>query len=64
MDETPCDVVIGFKPDFRGKAYEEAQKLREEGLAVILDTTGKSKDELNEYAVNQGIVRALYVEGE
>ena len=64
MEETPCDVVIGFRQGFRGKAYEEAQKLRDEGLAVILDTTGKSKDELNEYAGKQGIGRALYVEGE
>ena len=64
MNETPCDVVIGFKNGFRGKAYEEAKKLRDEGLAVIIDTTGKSKDELNEYAGKQGIGRALYVEGE
>jgi ATP phosphoribosyltransferase regulatory subunit len=64
MDEKPCDAIIGFKDGFRGKAYEQAAKLREEGLSVILDTTGKSKDALNEYASNQGITKVLFVEGE
>lgn len=64
MEETPCDAIIGFKAGFRGKAYAEAEKLRSEGLSVILDTTGMSKEELNKYADNQGIGRALFVEGE
>lgn len=64
MEETPCDAIIGFKAGFRGKAYAEAEKLRSEGLSVILDTTGMSKEELNNYADNQGIGRALFVEGE
>ena len=64
MDEKPCDAIIGFKDGFRGKAYGQAAKLREEGLSVILDTTGKSKDALNEYAKKQGIVKVLFVEGE
>ena len=64
MDEKPCDAIIGFKDGFRGKAYGQAAKLREEGLSVILDTTGKSKDALNEYAKEQGIVKVLFVEGE
>lgn len=64
MEETPCDVIIGFKAGFRGKAYETAQKLRDEGKSVILDTTGMNKDALNEYAKDQGIGSALFVEGE
>jgi ATP phosphoribosyltransferase regulatory subunit len=64
MDEKPCDAIIGFKDGFRGKAYEQAAKLREEGQSVILDTTGKSKDALNEYAKKQGITKVLFVEGE
>ena len=63
MEETPCDAIIGFAAGFRGKAYEEAQKLREQGQSAILDTTAKSKTELEAYASAQGIKKVIYVDG-
>jgi hypothetical protein len=63
MEETPCDAIIGFAAGCRGKAYGEAQKLREQGQSAILDTTAKSKTELEAYASAQGIKKVIYVDG-
>ena len=64
MEEKPADAIVGYREGFRPQAYAMAEKLRDEGLAVILDTSGKSEEELDAYAGKLGIEQAVYVKEE
>lgn len=64
MDEKPADAIVGYKEGCRVQAFVVVEKLREEGLSAILDTTGMGSEALSEYAEKQGIERAVFVDGE
>ena len=64
MEDKPADAIVGFKKGCRVQAYAVVEKLREEGLSAILDTTGMGSEELSEYANKQGIESAVFVDGE
>ncbi|MCR5275518.1 MAG: ATP phosphoribosyltransferase regulatory subunit [Clostridiales bacterium] len=60
MEEKPVDAIIGFELGQRGKAYAEAERLRSEGLSVILATDGMTKADIEAYAKSNGVGRAVY----
>ena len=64
MEETPADTIVGYGKGGRAEAYSTAQKLREAGKAVMIDTTGKDEAALKAYADKLGITNAVYVKGE
>lgn len=64
MDEKPVDAVVGYEAGRRAEAYKIVNKLREEGTSAMIDTTGKSHSELNEYAAKLGITKVVFVNGE
>jgi len=60
----PADAVIGYKEEARSEAVRLASSMRLEGSCVILDTEGRSAEELDSYAERLGIMTAIYVDGE
>lgn len=64
MTDRPADAIVGYKEGYRAYAFAVAQKMRDEGLTVIIDTTGMDKDRLSSYAGTCGIENAVYVEEE
>jgi ATP phosphoribosyltransferase regulatory subunit len=55
-----AQVIVGG--DF-AIAAATAETLRSEGTAAVLDTTGMTEDELNEYAEKKGIATVMYMNG-
>ncbi|MBR1796834.1 MAG: ATP phosphoribosyltransferase regulatory subunit [Clostridiales bacterium] len=64
MLEKPVDAIVGYAEGFRQEAYAVVERLRDEGLAAILDTTGMDSDALDEYGRKLGIEQIIYVKEE
>lgn len=64
LEAPSVDVIIGYAEGYRSAAIKLAQQLREDGENVIIDVSGKTAEELDEYADRAGICAAMYVEEE
>lgn len=64
LEAPSVDIIIGYAKGYRSAAIRLAQQLREDGENVIIDVSGMTAEELDEYADRAGICASMYVEEE